>query len=182
MSKINLALELNPETPFNQSQADALSSLIFAYSDGESTDSKFYESANKAVEGLVNLVNTKSVKQEAAKTEETAKEEKVTTTTTSKAKTAAQKKAEAAAKAEAEKNEPAEEAEAPEAESDKKVELTEASGVTPEDIKVIVGKKVEAHRDTIKAELSRLGFDSLPLYLKSGNDLGDFKEFLENLA
>ena len=174
MSKINLALELNPESLFNQNQGIALSSLILSF-----TDSVYLgeHPQNTAIE--------KAISTGASAGTVIPKEEKATTTTTSKAKTAAQKKAEAeAAKKEAEKNAEASE----ETETEKEVEtiadvkVGKESGVTPEDIKVIVGKKVEVHRDTIKAELSRLGFDSLPLYLKSGNDLGDFKKFLENLA
>lgn len=170
MSKINLSLDLNPETPFTQSQADALSSLIYAYSGGE----------QKTI--ISGQVISQTVVADAVKTDEAPKDDKAATTTaTPKAKTAAQKKAEAAAKAEAEKNAEESGTEKAEAAVESETDTENEETVSADDIKLIVGKKVEKHRETIKSKLTEMGAESLPKFLAAGKDLAKFKTFLEGL-
>lgn len=159
MSKINLNLDLNPETPFTQSQADALSSLIYAYSGRkqkiEASDLKTEAEATKTEDAPAVVEDKpKATRSRAPKT--TPKVEDVQTD-----------------------EQPAEEAENDTAVTEEANESEET--VSADDIKLIVGKKVEKNREAIKAKLTAMGAESLPKFLAAGKGLAEFKSFLEAL-
>lgn len=167
MSKINLNLDLNPETPFTQSQADALSSLVYAYSDGHSI--------KNLPDAITQYVEERAAKAESPKTEEapTVVEEKPKATRNRAPKTTPKVE-------EVQTDEqPAEEAENDTAVTEEANEVEET--VSADDIKLIVGKKVEKNREAIKAKLTAMGAESLPKFLAAGNGLAEFKSFLEAL-
>lgn len=162
MSKINLALELNPETPFTQGQADAVASLVYAFSSGEKKQTVITDKVE---------TDATTVKEEAP-----VKEEKTTTTRTRGANKTQTKKEEAPVVEEEEK--PTEEVAETEADNSGDIEAIRS------DLKLSVGKKVEKHRETIKAEITRLGFDNMPKLMAGASYevLKDFNSFVNKLA
>lgn len=167
MSKINLNLDLNPETPFTQSQADALSSLVYAYSDGQrSQDLGTIKIDASEVEKAISDAVKTAEKKEAVDEKPKATRSRAPKTTPKVEEVQTDEQT-------------AEEAENDTAVAEEANEAEET--VSADDIKLIVGKKVEKNREAIKAKLTTMGSESLPKFLAAGKGLAEFKSFLEAL-